>query len=145
MIKIDSTTTLNNTNTRKRAAILAGTGAVIGGGATYFLQKRAIAKDKAAKEAIANRNIFQKTFGFITGGIGKVWNSVKSLGGKIKTSYKEGMENVVKTGKISKMGIVKGAAIAAIALPVIDFVRKNQSKKINEISTKETEPATTIE
>lgn len=128
MTKINSVT-LSSPTPHKRAAILASTGALVGGGATYYLQKRAIAKDKAAKEATANRNLFQKTIGLITGGIAKVWNGIKSIGGKVKASYKAGMDNVVKTGKISKMRIAKGAALLAITLPVIDYIRNKHSKK----------------
>jgi len=135
MLKIDSATPSTNNKTLKRAAILAGTGAVAGGGATYYLQKRAIAKAKAAKEAAANRNIFQKTIGLVKTGIAKAWGGIKTVAGKAKTSYQKGMDNVAKSGKISKMGIAKGAIITAIALPTIAYLKdKLTSSKPHDIA-----------
>lgn len=134
MIKIESSTASpSKKNIYKRTAILAGSGAAIGGSVAYYLQKKAIAEDKAAKEAAANRTITQKTIVFFTSELKKLWNSAKSLGGKVKTNYKESIDNVIKTGKISKTGIAKAAILTAIALPVIDFARKFELKKPEQI------------
>ena len=131
MTKVESISGNTNCQPYKKAAKFAATGAVLGAGAAYIIQKRAIAKDKAAKEAAAKKGIFQKAIDGVKSGISKVWGGIKSVGSKIKTTCKEGLANVVNSGKISKMGIAKSALAGAIILPAALWVRNklNSSKK----------------
>ena len=112
-------------NTPKLIAT-AATGAAIGAGASYLLQKQAINvanARKAALEAEANKKGLAKLASKIKKGAiwfaGKVKDSAKAAKTKITNSLAE----IGKNGKISKMGIAKTALAAAVLLPAAIWVK----------------------
>lgn len=132
-----SVNTHNPMSTKKLVAT-AATGAAIGAGASYFLQKQAIKvadAKKAAAAAEANKKGLAKLASKLKNGAiwvalkvknGAMWAATKIKDGAkfAKTKITDGLVEIGKNGKISKMGIVKTAAAAALFFPAI-IVTKN--------------------
>ena len=103
-----------------KTAATAAVGAGLGAGTAYLLQARAIKKETIKKEKAANLKGLKKWI--IVG-----WEKLKGLCKSAKNYYTESLDKIAKEGKISKKGLAKTAAIGAIALPALLYVKSKIS------------------
>ena len=111
---------INSADNRKqmivKTAVGAGVGAGVAAGAFYALQKRAIKNEKAAQENTVNIKGIKKW-------ALNAWETVKGWAKAAKVKYTNAMDEIAKSGKISKIGLAKAAGIGAVVVGSIALVK----------------------
>ncbi len=105
-----------NMTPAKKIALVGASGAAIGAGTAYLIQKSALNKAKQQVEATG----FKKVINAISSVPKKIVNKLI----KMYFNYRQNMDEIVKSGKISKKGIAKTSLATALTFTALYLLKR---------------------